>query len=676
MSEWHVFANGEKRGPETTDAVVAFLRNHDPAQVQVWREGFDGWKHASEVLELMQLVQMSSRDVRPAPPNAVETPAKPSVRRQRRAAMWAMYGAIIGLLYGLVRYVLMQGWLGNWAFHAGYLAGAVGLSTLLGLVIGAVADTIKRPKAVAPSAPPAPQPAVRLKRSANFVVSHWRGDLPLWVSFWVISVLGNVTMAIISIVVSAYEQGGALNPRGMFGTVVALWTCTWVIAIWQIVGLWRSARNHMAACRQAGRSPLWGGVAQVVCAFAVLGGVATFLKDGVPQLREVYLVAFADDPELPGYGIRVMRDGAEAEIAGGFKYGLTDEFARTLDASPQVKVVHLDSLGGRLGEGRKLFDLIRERGLSTFVSSKCLSACTLAFAGGRERFLQRGAVLGFHRGSFAGAPDSMPDDLQAAVFRVAGFDGRFIEKALSTSHKDMWEPSERVLLDARVVTQIVGTDRFAFSGLGTKPDKERLARRLASGLPVLQAMREREPEQFAQLVDAYHDAIMKGRTQAETIALLKARFLTVINSKLPLADDDVIVDYATMMVDQFSELKSHGPRYCYAYASGTGVDFSVGDYLSASLRTRESDLHARVVRTAAQREQPSQAAEDELWNKVHRELAAMGVSESGLDILKADKVESGQHGEYCSMAIAFFKGILRLPQQEAAVVMRGIFAAR
>lgn len=673
MSEWYVLANGEKRGPESTDAVVAFLRNHDPAQVQVWREGFHGWMHASEVSELMQFVQTSSPDVRLGPPGAVEMQAKPDVRRRRRAAMWAMYGAIIGLLYGLARYVLMQGWLGNWAFHAGYLAGVVGLSTLLGLVIGAVADTIKRPKAVGPPALPS---AVRLKRSANFIAGHWRGDLPLWVSFWAICVLGNVMMAIISIVMSAYEGSDTFNPRGIFGAVVALWVCTWVFAIWQIVGLWRSARHYMATRRQEGRSPLWGGAAQVLCAFAVLSGLATFLKDGVPQLREAYLVAFTDDPDLPAYGIRVMRDGTEAEIAGGFKYGLTDDFAKVLAASPQVKVVHLNSFGGRLGEGRKLFDLIRERGLSTYVASNCLSACTLAFAGGRERFLRKGAVLGFHRGAFAGTADSTPDDLQAAVFRLAGFDGRFIERALSTSHKDIWEPNERILLDARVVTRVVDADQFAFSGLSSNLDKDKLAQRLASGLPALQAMREREPQQFASLVDAFHDAIVQGRTEAETIALVRSRLLTVINSMLPLADDDVIVDYATLMVDQYIELKDHDPRYCYAYASGTGVDFNVRDYLSSSVRARESDLHARVVRTAAQREQPSRAAEDELWGKVRRELAAMGVSDKELDILGVDKVEGSQHDQYCSTAIMFFKGILRLPQQEAAVVMRGIFAAR
>jgi hypothetical protein len=45
-----------------------------------------------------------------------------------------------------------------------------------------------------------------------------------------------------------------------------------------------------------------------------------------------------------------MRNGTEIEISGGFKYGLNDDFLRILNAAPRVEVVHLNSLGGRIGE--------------------------------------------------------------------------------------------------------------------------------------------------------------------------------------------------------------------------------------------------------------------------------------------------------------------------------------
>src|SRR5262245_16999065 len=187
-----------------------------------------------------------------------------------------------------------------------------------------------------------------------------------------------------------------------------------------------------------------------------------------------------------------MRDGTEAEIVGGLKYGLTDDFLKILGASRQVKVVHLDSIGGRLGEGERLFDVIRSRGLTTYVSSKCLSACTLAFAGGRDRYLRKGAVLGFHKGVFPGTHDDL-DQVQRAIFVRAGFDPGFIAKALSTPNTDVYQPEPDVLLAAHVITGVTDGSRFAISGLGTELSKEDIALSLAKALPVLEAMKERFP---------------------------------------------------------------------------------------------------------------------------------------------------------------------------------------
>ncbi len=59
-----------------------------------------------------------------------------------------------------------------------------------------------------------------------------------------------------------------------------------------------------------------------------------------------------DDPDVPDYTIHLLNGGTEIEIAGGIKYGLAEDFRKILKASGQVRVVHLDSIGGRLGEGQ------------------------------------------------------------------------------------------------------------------------------------------------------------------------------------------------------------------------------------------------------------------------------------------------------------------------------------
>ncbi|MBO0751119.1 MAG: hypothetical protein J2P53_03345, partial [Bradyrhizobiaceae bacterium] len=204
---------------------------------------------------------------------------------------------------------------------------------------------------------------------------------------------------------------------------------------------------------------LWSALARLVVIVGLASLVASFATQWLPQLDELYKIAFYDDPDIPAYAIRVSRDGTETEITGGFKYGLADDFAAVARTAPHLKVVRLDSAGGRLGEGEKLFTLIRDLGLNTYVSSKCYSACTLAFAGGRARILRRGASLGFHKAEFPGVSENEFDSFQYRVFSAAGFDDAFIARALATPHRDLWTPSPDALLAARVVTAVVDAGR-------------------------------------------------------------------------------------------------------------------------------------------------------------------------------------------------------------------------
>jgi hypothetical protein len=394
-------------------------------------------------------------------------------------------------------------------------------------------------------------------------------------------------------------------------------------------------------------------------------------------LAEAYNIAFLNDPDIPDYAIRVMRDGTEAEIVGGFKYGLTDDFIKILSASRSIKVVHLDSVGGRLGEGRRLYELIRERGLTTYVSGQCMSACTLAFAGGKERYLLKGAVLGFHRGSFPGSRERELDSVQAAVFRQAGFDGNFIQTALSTPHRDMWRPREDVLMKARVVTRLADGRQFAYSGQGTvETDKAAVAERLAQTAPILLALRERFPEQFDAFLDEHQAGIAKGKTEQEMKAMLRSKFLPVIEAMVPLADDDVVLDYGRVVLEQYIALNGTNASHCYAYASSDRADLSFRNELPAALVARELELKERAIRTAIKREALNEATRSALSKRVVDRLLAAGVPMADIALMAQPKVEPINHARYCSVAIKFFREALKLPERDAAIFMRTILKQR
>jgi hypothetical protein len=65
-----------------------------------------------------------------------------------------------------------------------------------------------------------------------------------------------------------------------------------------------------------------------------------------------------------------------------------------------------------LGEAEKLYETIKSRNLATYTSSRCYSACTIAFIAGHERWLKQNAKLGFHAPAF---PGMSREELQGAT---------------------------------------------------------------------------------------------------------------------------------------------------------------------------------------------------------------------------------------------------------------------
>jgi hypothetical protein len=474
-------SRSRKRAPSATTKRLLFCEHKDPDFVHVWREDFD---ERMLLRDVHDAAAARPEAIAPVPAAACTTkaPATAAARHHEAAKSafkysWAQIGAVAGL--AICAADLLLAWRGEkfaaWDTIAGlgnnfdHACGTVVLTAFIGFIAGAIRDAVSGQKGNAPRknarrktpAKNAPLFANVNIANINLMARHWRGELPLWFSCWVFGVIGSLIIPFIpAVAVTLFKAERSYSPSSIFSVSAAVWIAVFAIAVWQTVGVWRCAVRYAAAHPaqpddQTGDSelaPLWSGLARLVVIVGFASLLATFGTEWLPQLRELYKIAFYDDPDIPPYSIRISKDGAEVEITGGFKYGLTDEFAALTKNARHLRLVHLDSAGGRLGEAEKLFTLIRERGLSTYVSSRCFSACTLAFAGGRERVLKWGATLGFHKAEFPGVSENEFDDLQHKVFKAAGFDSRFIERALSTPHKDLWTPSPDVLLAAGVIT--------------------------------------------------------------------------------------------------------------------------------------------------------------------------------------------------------------------------------
>ncbi len=336
----------------------------------------------------------------------------------------------------------------------------------------------------------------------------------------------------------------------------------------------------------------------------ILQSLAAFGNSATPQLEESYRMGFLGDPSIPDYSFRIMRNGTEAEIIGGFKYGLTDDFKKLLQASPQIAVVHLSSVGGRVGEAIKLNKVIHDASLITYVPNICASACTVAFAGGKERWLYQSGALGFHGPAFPGLDQAQlarASEAQRGAMLKSGYTRAFISKALAVPSTQLWRPSIPELKAANVITAVSNGTQFASSGYGGNVQKAEFEAPLAANVPILSALREKEASEFGTVLEAYYKGYIEGKTEEENNNVLRFFSYALVRKRVPQADDKAVLDLGALMNDELAELKNRDPVQCAAFGSKAGADPDIQFSFSAPTMARYQSVGARVIRSSSTR---------------------------------------------------------------------------
>jgi hypothetical protein len=176
-------------------------------------------------------------------------------------------------------------------------------------------------------------------------------------------------------------------------------------------------------------------------------------------------IAVAESIPDPPYRLALSEDGRSVRLEGYIDFGITRELSELLETAPGVRVVIMESRGGRVAEARGLVKVIERLDLETSARGTCASACTLVFMSGRKRSLEPGARLGFHRyGLHSPLVVLMMDpaaeqEKDMAVFRRRGVDEAFLDRVSATPHDSMWFPSTRELVAAGVVDALGRPDR-------------------------------------------------------------------------------------------------------------------------------------------------------------------------------------------------------------------------
>ena len=142
-----------------------------------------------------------------------------------------------------------------------------------------------------------------------------------------------------------------------------------------------------------------------------------------------------------------------------------------------------------------------------------MSACTLAFLGGRERLLMTGARIGFHapfeEGLF-GQQFVSDNGTERATYISAGVAADFVDEALEVAPSDIWTPEPVRLIAAHVATGTVGRYRFPDSNLDGIATLDGARETVLRNFPSVRTLEARKPGALDKAAVWYLEAYRKG----------------------------------------------------------------------------------------------------------------------------------------------------------------------
>ncbi|MEO7385999.1 MAG: hypothetical protein ABIX37_03565 [Gammaproteobacteria bacterium] len=287
----------------------------------------------------------------------------------------------------------------------------------------------------------------------GYIVRHWRGELGPAATWWINCVGLSVLLWVLVPRIAVAGNFAFADTLGKFGAAMALqFAQIGLVPLWQLVGLWRCGDRRARAPDRGVAGRLVQVTAFLFTVLITMRGLV-FGAEGVIGSR----VALALGPYR--YVVTLQQSGREIAVTGGLGFGVANALEKLLVANPGVRRIQLDSGGGALSEGTKLRQIILKHDLDTYAARECSSACVSAFAGGRFRYLQRGARMGVHLPRnwevLSSNPVAGAYRAELAYLRQRGLPDWFLDRWIRTGQK-FWYPTEFQLVSSGLVTYLRG----------------------------------------------------------------------------------------------------------------------------------------------------------------------------------------------------------------------------
>lgn len=303
--------------------------------------------------------------------------------------------------------------------------------------------------------------AARATTPPGYAARHWRGLLPLGVSFWRNGMLTFVAMNVFGHGFNfAYQHWIRTATLGyvILTASLALTLLLFGVRVWANIGVWRSAGQHRA---RGGRA-LWVWAARIAVGLLACDDLANVVvRTGVPAYA-LTQAARGEGPRMAALSLTLSADGATLSVAGDLGAGSRAQLERALRTAPHVTSVRLASHGGREYEAIEAAKLIHTRQLGTRVDDYCESACTMLFVAGRRREVGPRGSLAFHKpivGTSFEVDYGMNDMLEG--LQAVGASTALLTHLRGLRDHEVWRPTRTELTQYNLTTTPVVSLRQA-----------------------------------------------------------------------------------------------------------------------------------------------------------------------------------------------------------------------
>ncbi|MFT6690729.1 MAG: ATP-dependent protease ClpP protease subunit [Colwellia sp.] len=508
----------------------------------------------------------------------------------------------------------------------------------------------------------------------NWFKLHWQGLLPLEFSYWVNVFAIGLILLFISPPLFQYLADSDASPALRGFIIIVFYILVTGISVWQFTGLYRSANKHSSR----GGSTGWAMIAKLM----VLIGIGRYCYDmnqtGVPFILESGKLVVGSS-QLPPLSIRVMNQGTEVELLGGLEFGTSNHLSQVLVDNPSIKIIHLNSMGGRTAEAKKLALLVKKNNLITYSKTQCLSACPIVFLAGKKKLLGDSAKLGFHSASFGGVSGSEVEELNKSLLsqlEEAKVPSWFVKKVSKVSSEDVWNPSTDELIKAGIIDKIVDSGNYALSGVNDWKNPTTIDQELQKH-EVYKSLNQFDIEGYKTVRDRMVNGIKDG-TPLNTITTSVNHYLYVerLNHYMQLAGDEEVIQYMESQIAQMEYLKNDYPAKCASYTYPDVFNTNIANDIPSLLPSEVSDKETFAFNSLIK----SLSSENYIVDKDEQTTIITGVVEKMIavdssygDVLSNPTKYHEEPEKLCTVGIMLNKEINALPIEKAGSLLRSFY---